>query len=208
MGPWFSLKKSPLAVVFLFVITLLMVSLNSGCRGIVAAAPTPPAAVVATTTTLSADVNPAPVGVKVTFTAKVVPADATGNVTFTDGSTTLGSAALGSGGTASLSTSTLAPGSHSITASYAGNATRSASTSAALTEVIQTAASLQSINHVIVMLQENRSFDSYFGKLGDYRAANGYGAATDIDGLPSGVSNPMDKTDSGVINDVSSYHFQ
>src|SRR5438067_3378088 len=106
MGLWFSLKKSPLAV-FLFLASLPIVSLSSGCRGIVAAAP---ASAVATTTTLTADVNPAPVGTKVTFTAKVVPADATGNVTFTDGSTTLGTAALASGGTATFSTSTLAPG--------------------------------------------------------------------------------------------------
>src|SRR5262245_6610310 len=30
-----------------------------------------------------------------------------------------------------------------------------------------------SINHVIIMLQENRSFDSYFGKMTAYRTANG-----------------------------------
>src|SRR5882724_1000308 len=32
---------------------------------------------------------------------------------------------------------------------------------------------LQGIKHIIVMLQENRSFDSYFSKLGDYATANG-----------------------------------
>jgi phospholipase C len=32
---------------------------------------------------------------------------------------------------------------------------------------------LQGIKHIIVMLQENRSFDSYFAKLGDYAAAHG-----------------------------------
>ena len=29
--------------------------------------------------------------------------------------------------------------------------------------------SIASVNHVVIMLQENRSFDSYFGKLNDFR---------------------------------------
>ena len=36
-----------------------------------------------------------------------------------------------------------------------------------------TPASLQSINHIVFMLQENRSFDSYFGQLPAYWQANG-----------------------------------
>lgn len=39
-----------------------------------------------------------------------------------------------------------------------------------------------SVNHVIIMLQENRSFDSYFGKMTAYRAANGIpGTVDDLD---------------------------
>jgi phospholipase C len=42
----------------------------------------------------------------------------------------------------------------------------------------------QSINHIIWLVQENRSFDSYFGKLGIYRANHVNGALpTDIDGI-------------------------
>jgi phospholipase C len=48
--------------------------------------------------------------------------------------------------------------------------------------------SVTQIKHVIWMLQENRSFDSYFGKLNDYRRAKGLGA--DVDGLPANTSNP------------------
>ena len=45
------------------------------------------------------------------------------------------------------------------------------------------------INHIVYMLQENRSFDNYLGKLNDYRAAKGLGA--DVDGIPpSGFTNP------------------
>lgn len=47
---------------------------------------------------------------------------------------------------------------------------------------------LQSINHIVFMLQENRSFDSYFGKLPDYWAANGF-PAQQFDGLPADASN-------------------
>ena len=49
--------------------------------------------------------------------------------------------------------------------------------------------SLTSINHIIFMLQENRSFDSYFGNLPQYWQANGI-AAQQFDGLPPNASNP------------------
>src|ERR1700731_2823793 len=39
--------------------------------------------------------------------------------------------------------------------------------------------SLQSIQHVVFMLQENRSFDSYFGMLNPYRQANGMNVSED-----------------------------
>ena len=44
------------------------------------------------------------------------------------------------------------------------------------------------VNHIIFMLQENRSFDSYFGRLGAYRAAAGVSGS--LDGLPANASNP------------------
>ena len=88
-----------------------------------------------TATALAAAPNPGIAGRAVLLTASVkvtlgttVP---TGNVTFTDGATALGSAALSAAGVATVS-ATLAPGQHSITASYAGDANDSASASAAL----------------------------------------------------------------------------
>ncbi len=45
------------------------------------------------------------------------------------------------------------------------------------------------INHVIILLQENRSFDHYFGHLADYWAANGY-SPEPFDGEPADASNP------------------
>jgi phospholipase C len=64
-------------------------------------------------------------------------------------------------------------------------------------------ADIKSINHIVFMLQENRSFDSYFGQLGAYRAANKYGAASDIDGIPANATNV---TADG--QPITAYHFQ
>jgi phospholipase C len=54
---------------------------------------------------------------------------------------------------------------------------------------------LSAINHVIVMLQENRSFDEYFGHLPDYWQAKGFPQATNgttFDGESSNASNVDD----------------
>src|ERR1022692_1475375 len=78
-----------------------------------------------TTTTLVSSVNPSAVGQLVTFTATVtaiqggMPVVPTGNVSFLDGVTNLGTVPL-SAGVATLSTSLLAAGPHNITAAYSG----------------------------------------------------------------------------------------
>lgn len=91
--------------------------------------------------TVSSSTNPAPSGSPVTFIAVVSPSAATGSATFYDSSTSIGSGAL-SGGVASLTTSSLAVGSHSITAVYAGDATYIGSTSPVLTQSIKTLSSI------------------------------------------------------------------
>jgi len=94
----------------------------------------------ATSTAVSSNKNPANAGELVTFTATVtVTAGAgtpTGTVTFRDGATTFGSAALTGNGTAMASTSSLAAGSHNITAQYSGDANFGGSTSAVLVQQI------------------------------------------------------------------------
>src|SRR5579864_4095270 len=50
---------------------------------------------------------------------------------------------------------------------------------------------LQAVNHIVFMMQENRSFDSYFGKLNDYRAS-AFGLSRDADDLESSFTNPAD----------------
>src|SRR4029077_15210216 len=57
--------------------------------------------------------------------------------------------------------------------------------------------SLQSVNHIIFMMQENRSFDAYFGKINDYRASLGLGR--DADDLETDFTNPTDSPDTQQI---------
>jgi hypothetical protein len=95
----------------------------------------------ATKTTLTSSATPAVPGQPVTFTATVAvqspgAGTPTGTVTFKDGATVLGTGSL-SGDVATFTTTTLAPGKHSITASYAGDFNDGASASAALSEAIQ-----------------------------------------------------------------------
>ena len=70
--------------------------------------------------TLTSAPNPSGYGQLVTFTA-TVPSGATGTVQFLDGATVLGSGTI-SGTTATFTTSTLAVGTHSVTAVYSGDA--------------------------------------------------------------------------------------
>jgi hypothetical protein len=93
-----------------------------------------------TTTTLVSSVNPSAFGQSVVFTATVAPSSGggipSGTVIVSDGTTLLGSAALDSAGKASLSVSSLAAGTHSITAAYQGATNYIASSSTALLESV------------------------------------------------------------------------
>ena len=94
---------------------------------------------VASTVALTSSLNPAFAGNSVTFTATVSPPAGTtllptGSVVFSDGTTMLGTMPLSSG-VATLSTSTLAVGSHTISAAYGGDSIFATSTKT-LTEQI------------------------------------------------------------------------
>ena len=88
-----------------------------------------------TTTTLASAPNPSTFGQGVTLTVTVSPASATGKVTFYDGVTLLGTSTL-SGGHATLNTTLLPSGSRALKAYYGGDATYSASTSAAVAQTV------------------------------------------------------------------------
>jgi uncharacterized protein YjbI with pentapeptide repeats len=79
----------------------------------------------------------------VTFTATVTVLSgpglhATGSVTFSDGTTTLGTGLLNSNGQAAFTTSALAPGAHQIIASYGGDSNDNVSSSAVLAQNVDT----------------------------------------------------------------------
>jgi Glycoside hydrolase family 44/Bacterial Ig-like domain (group 3) len=100
--------------------------------------PLPPGLAV-TTTSLSASSLQLTAGQSVKFTATIAPQSGSGTpsgtVTFSDGTTSLGSAPVTSG-TATLSTSSLSNGTHAITAAYSGDSNFSASTSPVVTVVV------------------------------------------------------------------------
>jgi hypothetical protein len=88
--------------------------------------------------TLTSSPNPSNVGQSVTFTAKILSPTvrAKGPVTFTAGNTVLGTAQLGWNGEATLSISSLAAGSTTVTATYDGDSNIKGS-SASVTQVVQ-----------------------------------------------------------------------
>src|SRR5580700_617232 len=43
---------------------------------------------------------------------------------------------------------------------------------------------LSAVKHIILLAEENRSFDHYFGKLNDYRSAAPFNLPREINGLP------------------------
>ncbi|MEO3715600.1 Ig-like domain repeat protein [Roseateles flavus] len=94
---------------------------------------------VATTTTLASELNPSYVNQPVTLKATVSPSATVGTVTFKDGATTLGTSAINSG-IATLTTSFTITGARSIKATYDGNVSSNASTSAALTQTVKSKA--------------------------------------------------------------------
>jgi large repetitive protein len=94
----------------------------------------------ASSVTLVSSANPAVFGQTIPLSASVAPASATGTVQFVDGSTVLGTVTV-SGGSAAMSLSTLAVGTHSVTAVYSGDANDSPATSVAITETVQQAPS-------------------------------------------------------------------
>ncbi len=90
---------------------------------------------------LTSGANPSTLGQLVTLTANVSPSTATGTVTFFDGVSILGIRPL-TAGQAVLSTPLLDSGSQLLRATYSGSVTYAASTSAAITQTVNTVAAI------------------------------------------------------------------
>ena len=110
-----------------------------------------------TTTTVASSGSPAFVGQPVTFTAAVTSSyGAIPNgelVTFYDSGTSIGTGNT-QGGAANLTTSSLAAGAHTITATYAGDSSYQASTSRAISQTI-------SLNTTAILLTTNGNPAAY-----------------------------------------------
>lgn len=90
---------------------------------------------------LASSLNPSTDSAPVTFTATVSAASSvlptpTGTVTFEDGSISIGSGQLNASGVATFTTSTLAVGTHSITAVYGGDTNFISNTSSPVTQIV------------------------------------------------------------------------
>src|SRR5207253_2217030 len=101
-------------------------------------------------TSLISSVNPSVSGQTISLTATitaVAPAAGTptATVTFFDGATNLGTAALDASGQATLSIASLAVGGHNLTASYSGDGNFNPSSSATLTQTVNQASSSTSL---------------------------------------------------------------
>lgn len=110
-------------------------------------------------------------------------------------------------------TEQVAPG---ATTTYTATATGDGGTATATATVtIIPPGSLDSIDHVIFMLQENHTFDNYFGMLNPYRKANGWnigddGKEYDVDGIDdklSSISNTDDNVDNTGTHSYSLFKF-
>lgn len=92
-----------------------------------------------TSSSLVSSLNPSVYGNNVSFTDTVTSTAGgtpAGSITFMDGATTLGTGTLNGSGQAIYATTALSPGTHSITAVYAGNATYATSTSNTVPQVV------------------------------------------------------------------------
>jgi phospholipase C len=87
------------------------------------------------------------------------------------------------------------------TATYQVTAVGPAGTSHAITQIqVEPPGSVLAVNHVIFMLQENRSFDTYFGMLNPYRRARGWNIGDDhktydVDGIDDKLSSIVNYDD-------------
>jgi len=100
-------------------------------------------------------------------------------------------------------TATVTPAQTTIyTATATG--TSGATVSATATVTVMAAGNIGAVSHVIFMLQENRSFDTYFGMLNPYRRTNNLnvgddGHVYDVDGIDDKLTTISNQDDEGDI---------
>ncbi len=149
--------------------------------------------VTAAKPTVTVTASPASIVAGASSTLTVTATSSTGvKITGTDGTSyTLGA----TGGTQAVTPT--------ATTSYAVVATGAGGTaSASATVTVGSSTGLQSIKHVVFLLQENHSFDNYFGMLNPYRVANKFNIGADgntynVDGIDDKLTKISNSSDEG-----------
>jgi len=167
---------------------------------------TGPGGITTATAVVTVTLNPAPTvtitanpSTIVSGSASTLTVAATNAATVTIAGTDNSSYSLPAAGGTQAVTPT-ATTSYTVTATGPGG-----SVTAATTVTVNPPGSTLQINHVIFELQENHSFDNYFGMLNPYRAKNGFSVGDDgvtytVDGIDDKLSkfaNPDDPTVNG-----------
>jgi phospholipase C len=141
--------------------------------------------------TLSCGATPQtpPAVLSVRLSADPVKINAGGQVTLTWSSQGATSITIdhGVGSVAASGSAVISPTATTAYTAVANGGGQTATSSATVTVNAPTG-SIASVQHIIFMLQENRTFDNYFGQLNQYRAKQGL--PQDVDGLSSNASNP------------------
>ena len=89
-----------------------------------------------------------------------------------------------SSNTADLYLTNLKPGQHTVQVTAQDTASMTFSNSVTIN--VTDNAGLSNLQHIIYLVQENRSFDSYLGRLGQYRVNQKY--SNNVDGVPLGAT--------------------
>jgi len=173
--------------------TYIITASGSGTQTATAQATVTVTARGVTTATISADPTSIVAGQSSTLT--VVATNST-QVVITDNVDSNSYPLPASGGTQSVSPT--------VTTIYTATATGTNNKIATATATVTVApGSLNaSVNHIIFMMQENRTFDHYFGMLNPYRSANGFNVGDDgvtynVDGIDDKLSTIFNLDDEG-----------
>lgn len=117
--------------------------------------------------------NAGELGVSLTVSPATIPAGQSATLTWDSqnaASVTIANCPACSGLSGSATVSPSATTTYTATATSSGGATR---TQSATLTVVAAGGFKEKIKHIIFYMQENRSFDQYFGRLGAYRASKG-----------------------------------
>lgn len=210
-------RKAPLLISFsLICIALVALSTITSCGSGTAAPATPstpstPSTPGTTAPTVTITANPTSIGQGASSTLTVTAANAT-QVAITDNTDSNTFTLAATGGTQSVTPA--------ATTTYTATATGQGGKATAQTTVtVGPPGTVNSVNHVIFLMQENRTFDTYFGMLNPYRKANSLnvgddGNTYDVDGIDDklttsnvddeGASFPLFHTITSCLDDMSS----